>query len=543
MTKTLIMQRLTQIAIGAVALVLVFTGCKKEPPSALDYIPASSDMVLTMNMGQMSDKMNFNAIKNSTGLGFIGGLLQMQGIPNFIADRSVTGVDFEKNFYLFLDMDESNEPQGGVVFTIADRETFLTFIDKVGKNIAIQEGDGFSYLSAGDGVLGWKGNIGLLLMEEAIDESPSALLGQYFALPKDESIQTSEQADALVSGAHDISMVLRLADFQKAAAEEGVTFDIGEDAVFLSAMDFKEGEMVATGELMASKETMDQYRQLVGGSFQSDLLSSLPTDDFPAYFAMRMDGPGFDQFFETTGLYEVMARDADTEDLSNLKMMRDLSNALTGELFVGLNGMDVNQQGTDMEDAMALNKDLYLESEALGVEYEPRWVLAAGIADRDKLIGQLDNWVADTLLEKREGYYSGLQGPNPGIIVLRDNILYITTYDSYFEPLIHGTRTSDLAHVADKLADYPMYVMVNGPALYSSVADAMEEGGADSEVLRQVKTFMESVEKMEMISYEPTDTKWKSVMTLQMKNKDKNALEVMTANIVQSIMDMGMIGM
>lgn len=537
------MQRLIQFFLVCTAFTLLISSCKKETSTALDYIPADSDMVLTINVGQLSDKMNFNEIKNSTGLGFIGGLLQMQGIPNFIADRSVTGVDFDNNFYLFFNLENPDEPQGGIAFQIAKEETFLEFVNKAGKNISIEEGDGFSYLNAGDGLLGWKDGVGLLLMEKLDAESPADILGKHFSLPRDESMQASDQAAALTSGAHDISMMLKPAGLQAAAAQEGVQVNLGEDVVFINTLDFKPGEIVSTGVMNASKETMEQYRQLIQPTFNAELLTGLPEADYPAFFAMRMDGPGFDEFLSSTGLYAAMAKDADQEVLTNLKVLRNLSQALTGELFVGLSGMEVSEKGVDLEDAMALNKDLYIESDALGHQVEPIWSLVAGVQDEAAVVIFLDQLVADTILSRQEGYYAGVAGENPGIIVLRNQALYMTTYDPYFDALIEGRTAGAPQAVVAQLAEYPFYGKVDGAQLYSSVESALAAGGADLEMLQQLKGLMETMEVAELLSYPPTDTEWKSVATIKMKDKKKNALEVATASIVKSIMNMGMLGM
>lgn len=537
------MQRLSTFLLAVIVVAILITSCKKEPAtSALDYIPANSDMVLTMNMGQLSEKMNFNEIKNSTGLGFIGGLLSMQGIPNFIADRSVTGVDFDNNFYLFFNMENPDEPQGGVVFQIAEEAKFLEFVNKVGKNITVEEGDGFSYLNAGDGLLGWKDGVGLLLMEELDTESPATILGKHFSLPREESMQASEQASALTSGAHDISMMLRPAGLQQAAANDGVTFDLGEDVVFLNTMDFSKGEITSTGIMTASEETMARYKEMVKPSFNTDLLSGLPKADYPAFFAMRMDGAGLDSFLESTGLYEAAAKDADEEMLTNLKIVRDLSNAMTGELFIGFSGLEATEKDVT-EDAMAMEDDYYMESEDDELQYEPIWSMVAGVKDEAAVTVFLDKMVADTQLVKHDGYYAGIEGENPGIIVLRNNALYITTYDNYFDAMIEGSTEGAAESVVEKLSSYPLYAMVNGEQLFTSIESALAMGGADEGILKQLKGLMGTMEIAEMISYEPTDTEWKSVATIRMKEKDKNALEVVTASMVKSIMDMGMLGM
>lgn len=535
------MHRITHLLLAVLAGVILFSSCKKEPEAnTLRYIPADSDIVLSMNMGQLSNKMNFNEIKNSSGLGFIGGLLAMQGIPNFIADRSVTGIDFDQHFHLFFDMEDRDTPKGGVAFQLADTDVFTSFIQQVGKNISIENSNGFSYLNAGDALLGWKGSAGLLLMEELKEEGPSAVLAQYFNLPAEKSMQASAEMSAIAAGSHDIAMMLKPAGLQRVAAAEGVTFDLGDDVVFVNTMEFKEGEIVSTGIMTGSKATMDRYRQMIQPGFNSDLLAGLPPADYPAYFAMRMDGEGFDDFLSSTGLYELAAENEDEDMLAGIDLFRSLSTALTGELFVGFSGIET----LDIDStAVASFSDTYPMEEDFPVQVTPKWSMVMGVADQAAVTDFLDLLVEDNVLRAEEGYYMGLEGDQPGMIVLRNDAMYLTTYEPYFAPLLNGNTAEAPAYIVDNLEKYPFYASIDGAHLYASMETALAGTGIDLGILEQVKGAMEAMEAATFVSFPPTDTEWKSEIRITMKNQEKNALEVVTASAIKSIMDMGMMGL
>lgn len=535
------MYRITHLLLAALAGVILFSSCKKEPEgSSLRYIPADSDVVLTVNMGQLSSKMNFNEIKNSSGLGFIGGLLAMQGIPNFIADRSVTGVDFDQHFHLFFDMEDRDTPKGGVAFQLADTDVFTSFIQQVGKNISVENGDGFSYLNAGDALLGWKGSAGLLLMEELTEEGPSAILDQYFNLPAEKSMQAAAEMSTIASGSHDIAMMLKPAGLQKVAAAEGVTFDLGDDVVFINTMEFKEGEIVSTGVMTGSKATLNRYRQMIQPTFNTDLLEGLPPATYPAYFTMRMDGAGFDDFLSSTGLYELIAQEEDDDMLAGMALFRELSSALTGELFVGFSGIET----LDIDStAVASLSDTYPMEEDFPIQVTPKWSMVMGVADQSAITAFLDQLVVDSVLRAEEGYYVGLEGDQPGIIVLRNGGMYLTTYGPYFEALINGNTAEAPTYIVDNLKKYPFYASIDGNHLYASMEKALAGSGIDLGVLEQVEGAMETMEKATLLSYPPTDTEWKSEIRITMKNQEKNALEVVTASAIKSIMDLGMMGL
>ena len=96
------MRFLTHHFVLSILLVAAFSAAScKRTDNALRHIPGDSHFVASIYMDQLGQKMRFNETKGKLGLGMVGGILQMQGIPNFINDRTVTGIDFTQPMYVF----------------------------------------------------------------------------------------------------------------------------------------------------------------------------------------------------------------------------------------------------------------------------------------------------------------------------------------------------------------------------------------------------------------------------------------------------------
>lgn len=516
--------------ICATLLLLLIVGCGKKSPTPLHYIPASADMVVTMQMAQLSEKMNFDSIKQNSALSFAGGILAMQGIPNFIDDRSVTGIDFDKNMTLFMETgsDVEGSGTGGMAFYIADEEKMKQFLTKVAKEQKIQSNEQLSYLTTGEIVLGWKDNIGLLLFNPNDRQSPDAILNQHFNLPEASAMAGSEMANHLTENSHDIAI---LTSRQLLAQHEGQEVS----GHFLSAIDFLQGEIRLLTQLKTSPEEMESFAQMVNPAFPDAIASAGPVSAYPAHFAMRLDGPGVHRWLASNGVYDYLEKE-NPENAAQIALVKQLMPALGGQLFVGYHGLDTMH----MIPATALTA----EEEAVHAENtpmpEPMWYLAATLHDASAVRPLLDSLVADSVMMKKAGYYQGLasaENLNPGIVVIRDKVLYITTTNSWFDHFIAGKDGLPASGISKNMGKKVIHGFIDADALSRQLEGNLPGQGGMASVVKAVFGPLSSIE---MYGNPPGDDTWEGQVILTYKNQDKNALQVMMSSLVTSISNLGM---
>lgn len=498
-----------------VVALLLLTACSKKQSSTLAVIPADSRMVVAMRMDQLSEKMNFNEVKSRTPLGFVGGLLSMQGIPNFIEDRTVTGIDFAENVYLFL----AEEDQIAMAFQLEDESKMRDFLSAINKDRPVQDGNGFQYTDIGQVAIGWEAKTGLLVMGS--DETdPVDILDRLFHLETDSSMAGSSSSAQMITGNRDISLLIDLSMLKEWSDAHAVQDLQGRLQLSVS---FEEGQVVMASLLEGDAAQMAQISGLFSDRMDDKLLQVIPDTEAPAAVAMRFSNTKLQQVLQQAGIRDMMRDNMEISEQDDAQLDALLA-SFTGEMVVVLTDLDVTQE----------------QSEAM--EVQPHWYLAAGILDEAPLRSMMDTLLAEGVVTAENGYWANTN-PELGILVLRDGMLLISTYPGYYDALIQGgkgTINSDLKRAADK---YPLYVSVDLQKMGNMLSAAMEAAElSDAEdVVPTIQQLAALMDRLEINAMEPTDNGWEGKAVLTLTEKEENSLSVLTISLVGILMNSGML--
>lgn len=533
---------------GIVFLFLLAASACKRTDNPLRHIPGDSHFVASIHLDQLGQKMRFNETKGQLGLGMLGGILQMQGIPNFIDDRTVTGIDFRQAMYVFSQLDDEDGMYVAVMLRLDSKKRMQEFLEKVDKGMTFRDEDGFTYGISNNLLVGWKGKVAYVIPGKEASEAGPGRLKRFFALDKKESMAANDRVKEALSSGHDMAVWYhsdRLTEFLSEKIKAPTTRALGSEVAM--AVNFSKGKAVADFTMWGNEEQMGAWQMMAGKGIPDELLLGLPDGPYPAVLALNMDMASLPEVMEMTGLKELAQNDTTGSHHEAMAFIRMGSEAFTGQALMAFLGVDSTQvtQKTptgyadiiaemDMDDMPDDWEDNFIPEDRTRKRF--LGYIAFGIRDREKLNVLLDSMMAKDVLLPREGHYVMATADSPRLY-LTERAGYLTT-----DPVIwfgferpEGPPAGKLDQEVRKLADEQMAF---GRVEMALIADIMKQNreGEDEGLSSKVLEYMEAIHRLELHSYAPENGSIRSQAIMLMHDQDTNSLEVMMTGLVQTLL-------
>ena len=514
--------------------VILISSCGKKK-DAFRYMPADTQFVVSLNVGQMSEKMNFNAIRDETGIGMLSMMLSAQGIPNFIADRSVVGLDFEKPGYMFGFPQAGKGLQFTVLFPVKDADKLETFLTKIDKSFKPEKDGGVTGGEMAFGQVGWTSKWMIATgspSDMMADEMRS--VHDLFNLGGSASLSGSPQAEKMTASSKDIHFWVDLAKMDSMGEARGI--DLGSGLALEGSVEFLDGEADMEITLHGDEATTNKWATLFGDGNAASLAKYLPkSGEQPAVMGLSLDPGNIVTWLKDTGIMASMTDETDNQHKQLIQMVASqMSKALTGEILIAITDFPTAQP--DLESILDSN-----------ISHNPMPLcVGIGLADKGAFEQFVQVQVADSqLIALGDGSYLFPKSKDSTRIVLASDAAFITNQAAVIDNIQNNQQTGGLdAETIAKMGEHPLYGRLDVQGYFESMAE-MADGseGMMGAITGLASAMSGAMDYAEWIADKPTKDGWTHTFRAKMTKDSPNSLEVITRQIVDGILGSGLFQM
>ncbi len=396
------MKRLLLILVLSIPILLL-DACKKTVQPVADYIPSDAFFVAGADLDLLSEKADFDQMKDNLMFRIMGAMLESKDIPNFLEDRTVTGIDFSRQAFLAMMPAEGEMAVQPVAFIpVEDASVMKDFLKKVTGHESFEPAGSYDILQYENMVIGLDSRICILAMGPDSLNHPG--INRYFSLEKEQTLASSNEAFRnLIGELHDISLWMDFSGLnpQDLAEKSGMPPETFAWLDFSSSVsvDFKDGYVHGHSVTMGGEHSGEWMDRLIREDFDDELFAYLPDQhpavifrgsfNLPAYLELLGQSPVLDSM-EANGPFTRVEFDS-------------LLSLFTGDVMLAVTGPPAPDKSN--------NRLFNL----------PSVVIAAGIHDSTGFFTKLHRWVADTA----DGEFTRDSLPE-GLLLRADALVFVT---------------------------------------------------------------------------------------------------------------------
>jgi hypothetical protein len=317
----------------------------------LAYIPEDASTVTAVNLQNIMDKMDFEAVKKMDFYADAKKEMQEKN-PQFVylmEDPQNSGIDLSRNMYMYSDVSEDNLPLMVSVVPLKDKGDFATMLEKAGKEegIKIEKKDGYSIARMSNAMVVFNAEIAVFGGGSGQEDLETRLADILKNKPA-KSITKNKQFRDNYKGGHDFYSYqsLEAADEMLVGQSEDVLEALGltkEDLKGNNMVmygDFKDGKIEAISEMHLNKRVKEVLGAVVKPKVVTDFSKYIPSENLIGAANVALNLKGLNTLAnEQLGL----AQGADFYLNSALGMSRnDLMKAFDGDVFVAAYGQNAS---------------------------------------------------------------------------------------------------------------------------------------------------------------------------------------------------------
>lgn len=525
--KCLAMKNL--IKVSTIILLLIGVNACSTPETDYHKIPGTATFVAKVTMPELVEKSNINYVRDSVGFGLVETAFGFIEMPNFLKDRTITGIDFTKNIYAFKADSTKGSPLVSL-FWIANEDSLQRFVKQMDKSMLTEESDEITTIHFEMGTIVYKQERAYFTQSK--DTAAIALLSSYFNLAKDKSLDaTHPDVVKNLEAGDDIGMWTsqrKLLDF-----ESPLAFTNQKEAVVrktIAALNFNQGQLELNYGEIGNEQLTDLYQQALRGEFNEELLRGLPESNLPGLVSFHVKPATHLEQMARFRWYTTLAA---TNGYSQYaagdfsQMMHRLENTFSGASVWGITGFKTKKEEgrgglfkQDVETAFF------------------NWHIAIGLDDAATADSLLDNMAnaAGTRLEGGKSYFTYPGAPFPFLLSVENGILLISNDEAHMQDLL----TKDLpipawkGNTNEEIAQYPIYAMLN-PEIWSIMADPPKGLSAQAVIASLTGNALLAVDRIKVKGYSHGDTALRIDMEMAFSNNSENALELLLTSMFEKL--------
>ena len=319
-----------------------------------DTLPAETTAVVAVNPQSFADKAGVGDFTQSAYYQMAQMLLAEQQMSaeerdyllQLIAHPGTSGLDVEKDVYLFVGKDENSDlsmPEVGLLFKVKNPKEMKTFFDwcAAGLELQPQTEKGVTFLSI-DGVnnatcLAYTKESFLIYTEQAADpEEVKATMMQLLSQKKAESLMGKPEIASVLNTANDMQRMFNYGPLMKMSGMQMQLpgFDFVSKMYYVAATNFEAGKIVTDYQILfCDKEAEKQFLAL-GSMFPEKLsgntLALLPQTNM-ALLAVTLQGEKIYEVLEQSPLYGMA--------FSSVPQAAPILKSIAGDFTVAFHGM------------------------------------------------------------------------------------------------------------------------------------------------------------------------------------------------------------
>ncbi|GAB4405973.1 MAG: hypothetical protein OHK0053_32060 [Microscillaceae bacterium] len=419
-----------------------------------------------------------------------------------------SGFDLKERAYIFGKVGaKSKDSYFGATFLLNDPAKLEKAMAELKDKPQVKkEGDiKYIYNKKGDGIFGWKGNTGLLIGGEGLEDEKAALalFKKLFATKASESLGEKNETFRQVNGkSYDIAFWIdqrRLNEINKESLEALVNVspilsELSQISLYSTGgINFNNGEVLVEGLSILDKEKSKKFEAVLQKSIQGNVVKASPIKN-PS--AMMGFGLGMN------AIYELVKNEESIKQMdTNLQMFeltaKDLFEMMSGDFFLSTADLKVN---------------------SFFRKPETEFVLSIGIAN-EKTLDKLLDKLATLQVLKKQGDYFAVQGPGNVVLAKKDKALHVTLTKSLMDNIMSGR--GGLGSDFQKMANGNSFVFyMNIPEIYGQIEVVT---GGDPVFKKEIIPQMVAVS----IDTKPIkNNQTQSTLKITFKDKSQNSLAI-----------------
>lgn len=527
--------KMTRFILMIAVTALLFSACKKQSKTTLDYIPGDAQMVATINLDQLGEKMNINELKNSKTLALAKIFLTMSGIPDIIEDRSLSGIDFNTPVYMFGSGTMDNM-KINILVNLEDKEKLKSIIQKIDDKSAFETKQGIDFMDSKAMSMAMNDQIAIISMANPVfgeNKSSGKSAFELFTMENENSLaQTDLAADILEGSKNDITFHANNEQSYKMiqASLPGMDLDFLKSSKGSWSLNFEEGKIVAKNKMIpGTGEYASLMRSFATNKFNEDLLLGIDAETVPALFSFSMNMKETEAMLDSMGIIESLFDRLKTFDHGAfehaIEIFEDVMKGLSGDAVLALTGMGTTE---------------YVMNDETMEKQIPLFYASIGVTDRSILQKYLDMPQAAELLSDHGDYYQINDSEMPLYLIIGENAATITNSDDTRDYMLSGPSELKLdPELLKKIQENPVYGIADFNTLDVMLNVFMDEASttADIEIPdymgNTIETLVSLFDKCEMTSTVLEDGTHESLIIMEMKSKEGNSLETLTKMIIE----------
>lgn len=514
---------------------IILSGCKKSSSDIADHIPSNASLVAIIDLENMEQKLEYDRLEKELGIDQLPFALAMMGIPDFVEDRDVLGLDFSGAVYIMaIPVNDRTTVTG--LLPLKDAGKMETFIKAIYDDADFIEGNGFKYMAYEDDYFAWDKNK-LMITVLMADDTEAMVLDRITGLFE------LKKADGLMAGSTIFSNMIKQ-DHDACLWSKGSMAgnfpemeidlpksDLYEKSELTFDMNFELGQVNFRSEMHFDEENSEPIRQLFDQSFDSKLAMHIPFTDPDAYLSVAFN---FKSLSELIGLKEIM--NAAFEKMEQEQESRYQSDA--DSLQVSIEKKDIqiiSKLLTSMTGMLFMAADLDDSRDDLAVDF----FASAGFDEEAMEMIQSLLTEHDESAEVVPGIYR-IGNDSTFYLVLGEDIAYVTGSLQAAQQILSPSEaflTKLSSEVADKITGFPMYFAIDMQAIANKLSTT-----SDSESIRaRIASFLSGFESMEGVTYEPDGNIIRSDFYITLVDKDHFSLYTLIKLIGKGVMSENLI--
>ena len=409
--------------------------CQSDPISskdaAINSVPADVSGVSVINVKQIMDKADFNAVKEMDFYKKAISELEKDGqtaMANIMRDPAASGVDLDRNAYFINNIDPKNPENifSGLVINLKDADAFAKMMTESGAKI--ETATGYSKTQkVQNGVAAWNDEIAVIGGGSSRSTDLNSNLDKFFNSKSETSIADNKDFQKAISGDHDFSSWLTtntLAQNPQAGfvlSMIQVPADALKDNSIHSSFDFENGEIVGHSDFLFNN---DLGKNFIGKFFKdevsTDFSDYLPADNLVFAMSGAIDFKGIDQFMserpQAKGYVDFLLKEYGLT-------MKDVVETFGGDILMA-----------GMSDGEANNSNSLFASNIKDAEKLNTFI---DLAVENNMLQELENDVYKIMTVGMPGF-SFSQGKGLGKMIIKDDMMFISTDEVLLSKLKGG---------------------------------------------------------------------------------------------------------
>lgn len=503
------MKNLWLVVVCAVAMMGLFAcnggslGSAKLGETAASAVPENSTMVVGINLKNLMDKADMDAVKEMEFYkDMVAEAARQQGetMAKILENPEKSGIDLNENAYFFMNMESKDNGLFGFTFKIADEGDFEALVKE--SDMDAMKGKGYQYAVNNESVVAWDGTIGFVgaIADKYNDNKDiSSVLGEVFG--RKSSIADNKDAAKALGGNHDInyyfssSSIVDMFSDELAMSEMFISKEDLKNNKFSGYTDFKKGEIVSQGNSELSKGLKSDLKMIFGEGSKTDFSKYLPEDNLVMLMTGKLNFAGINQLLKDKNVNGMADMYMNSVGLTT----NDIAKAIDGDMAVVLNA----QKNSD----------------------EPAGVVTLKIGDRKALDEILNKAEAMGILSKESdnSYVIGGMGMPSAKMIIDGKVMIFSNDMAYIAKIENGGLSK-----SERISK-SRYDSANGVfGMYMNYVNAAE-GFAGMSPMGMNTGGMETMQYS--LGWNESSSK------ITMADKSKNALQVLIEGMNESYIE------